>query len=227
MNPHRRHHAAAHRRRRSSSAGARARSRRSPAWSARSRGGVGAILALPYLADPLSAIDPAFRPFVVLAGLIGAVGDRRVDRRGARSRRRAAARATACWGPPTGPPAPASAPSRPCSSCGSPAASWPKARCRAWPRRPADRRPSARWPRSCRPRPRSPSGSAAGSTTTGLPDVFVGFEPLPAAAGRPAGRPDRPGDRGGRRGQHAQGLGRDVRPVVGRDRVRRRATATS
>jgi hypothetical protein len=36
-------------------------------------GGALAILALPYLADPLSSIDPAFRPIVVLLGLIGAV----------------------------------------------------------------------------------------------------------------------------------------------------------
>ena len=36
-------------------------------------GGAAVILALPYLADPLSGLDPAFRPFVVLAGLVGAV----------------------------------------------------------------------------------------------------------------------------------------------------------
>jgi Trypsin-like serine proteases, typically periplasmic, contain C-terminal PDZ domain len=36
-------------------------------------GGVVAILALPYLAEPLSGIDPAFRPVVVLLGLVGAV----------------------------------------------------------------------------------------------------------------------------------------------------------
>ncbi|MFL5641988.1 MAG: MarP family serine protease [Chloroflexota bacterium] len=36
-------------------------------------GGVGAILALPYLADLLSDLDPTVRPFVVLIGLIGAV----------------------------------------------------------------------------------------------------------------------------------------------------------
>jgi S1-C subfamily serine protease len=36
-------------------------------------GGVAAILALPYLADPLSAIDPTLRPIVVLLGLVGAV----------------------------------------------------------------------------------------------------------------------------------------------------------
>jgi S1-C subfamily serine protease len=36
-------------------------------------GGVAAILALPYVADPLSAIDPTFRPIVVLLGLVGAV----------------------------------------------------------------------------------------------------------------------------------------------------------
>jgi hypothetical protein len=36
-------------------------------------GGVIAILALPYLADPLSAVDPAIRPIVVLFGLVGAV----------------------------------------------------------------------------------------------------------------------------------------------------------
>ncbi len=36
-------------------------------------GGVAAILSLQYLADPLSGIDPAFRPIVVLVGLVGAV----------------------------------------------------------------------------------------------------------------------------------------------------------
>ena len=36
-------------------------------------GGVVAILALPYFAAPLSGIDPAFRPIVVLLGLVGAV----------------------------------------------------------------------------------------------------------------------------------------------------------
>jgi len=36
-------------------------------------GGVLAILALPFLADLLSELDPAVRPFVVLIGLIGAV----------------------------------------------------------------------------------------------------------------------------------------------------------
>lgn len=36
-------------------------------------GGVAAILALPHLADPLAAIDPSFRPIAVLVGLVGAV----------------------------------------------------------------------------------------------------------------------------------------------------------
>jgi S1-C subfamily serine protease len=36
-------------------------------------GGVVVILLLPYLADPLADLDPAIRPFLVLAGLIGAV----------------------------------------------------------------------------------------------------------------------------------------------------------
>ena len=43
-------------------------------------GGAAVILLLPSLADPLSGLDPAFRPFVVLAGLVGRGGDRRVDR---------------------------------------------------------------------------------------------------------------------------------------------------
>jgi len=37
-------------------------------------GGALAILALPYLADPLQSLDPAIRPFIVLAGLLLAVG---------------------------------------------------------------------------------------------------------------------------------------------------------
>ena len=36
-------------------------------------GGVAAILALPYLADPLSGVDPTIRPIVVLGGLVAAV----------------------------------------------------------------------------------------------------------------------------------------------------------
>ena len=36
-------------------------------------GGVVAVLALPYLADLLSGVDPAFRPMVVLVGLVAAV----------------------------------------------------------------------------------------------------------------------------------------------------------
>jgi S1-C subfamily serine protease len=36
-------------------------------------GGAVAILAFPYIADPLSGVDPAFRPVVVLVGLVGAV----------------------------------------------------------------------------------------------------------------------------------------------------------
>jgi S1-C subfamily serine protease len=37
-------------------------------------GGALAILALPYLADPLQSLDPAIRPLIVLAGLLLAVG---------------------------------------------------------------------------------------------------------------------------------------------------------
>jgi hypothetical protein len=36
-------------------------------------GGAAVILAFPYVADPLSGVDPAFRPIIVLIGLIGAV----------------------------------------------------------------------------------------------------------------------------------------------------------
>lgn len=37
-------------------------------------GGAAAVLLLPILADPLSNVDPAMRPWLVLGGLIGAVG---------------------------------------------------------------------------------------------------------------------------------------------------------
>ncbi len=37
-------------------------------------GGALAILALPYVTDPLGELDPSIRPFVVLAGLLLAVG---------------------------------------------------------------------------------------------------------------------------------------------------------
>jgi S1-C subfamily serine protease len=36
-------------------------------------GGAAAIIAFPYIADPLSGMDPAFRPIIVLVGLVGAV----------------------------------------------------------------------------------------------------------------------------------------------------------
>ncbi len=36
-------------------------------------GGAVALVALPYLAEPLTSIDPAIRPLVVIAGLLGAV----------------------------------------------------------------------------------------------------------------------------------------------------------
>jgi hypothetical protein len=36
-------------------------------------GGVAVILALPYFAEPVAAVDPALRPIVVLLGLVGAV----------------------------------------------------------------------------------------------------------------------------------------------------------
>ena len=36
-------------------------------------GGLGVILALPYLADPLSGVEPTIRPVLVLVGLVGAV----------------------------------------------------------------------------------------------------------------------------------------------------------
>ena len=37
-------------------------------------GGAAAILLLPALAGPLSGVDPSLRPWLVLGGLIGAVG---------------------------------------------------------------------------------------------------------------------------------------------------------
>lgn len=37
-------------------------------------GAIGAIAALPLLADPIASVDPSIRPFVVLAGLLLAVG---------------------------------------------------------------------------------------------------------------------------------------------------------
>lgn len=37
-------------------------------------GGVTVIVTVPYLAEPLAGLDPAFRPLVVLVGLVGAVG---------------------------------------------------------------------------------------------------------------------------------------------------------
>ena len=37
-------------------------------------GGAAIVVALPVLVEPLSSIDPTFRPFVVLAGLLAAVG---------------------------------------------------------------------------------------------------------------------------------------------------------
>ena len=86
----------------------------------------------------------------------------------------------------------ASASSRSCSSCGWPAASSPRARCRAWPRRPAARPRSAPWPPFLPPPTEIAIGLGGWLDTTGLPDVFVGFEPLPAP---PVDRPDDPAAR--------------------------------
>ena len=70
----RRHHAVPHRRCGHPRLALRAPSRRSSASIGAIAGGAAAILALPYLADPLSGVDPTIRPFIVLAGLVVAVG---------------------------------------------------------------------------------------------------------------------------------------------------------
>ena len=90
------------------------------------------------------------------------------------------------------------------------------------PRRPAAPQRSARWRPVLPPPTELATGPRAMLDASGLPDVFVGFEPLPAPPSQGADRSRGPGDRHGRRGEHAQGLGRDLRVLVVRHRIRRR-----
>ena len=189
-------------------------------------GGVAAILALPYLADVLSELDPAVRPFVVLVGLIAAVAIG--ESIGAAIGRTVAARlGTGLLGTAD----------RTAGAglgviqvllivwlAGSLLAEGPVPRLAET----AGGSTAVRTMAGILPPPTEVAVGLGGwLDTTGLPDVFVGFEPLPAPPGRPAERPDRPGHRRRRRGQHVQGDRRDLRPVVGRDGFRRRERATS
>ena len=189
-------------------------------------GGVAVILALPYLADPLSGLDPTIRPITVLVLLIAAVAigesigaslGRAVAGRlgdgllGAADRTAGSALAVAqallvVWlagsllaeGP-----VPRLAETAGTSTAVRTMATDPAAtdRGRGRARRLARRHGPARRVRRLR--------AAAG------------------ARGRAAERPDGAGDRRGRRSQHVQGLGRDLRRLVGRHGLRRSRRATS
>jgi S1-C subfamily serine protease len=142
-------------------------------------GGVGVILALPYLADPLSGIEPAFRPIVVLVALIGgvAIGEsvgaslgRAAARRlgdgllGTADRTAGSALAVAqalliVW------------------LAGSLLAEGPVQRLAET----AGSSTAVRAMAAILPPPTEVAGGLGGwLDSTGLPDVFVGFEPLPA-----------------------------------------------
>ena len=155
-------------------------------------GGVIAILLLPTFADPLAASIRPIRPIVVLAGLVVAVGigeslggavGRGLARRLGTGLLGAADR-TAGAGLRRHPgPADRVAGRQPS-----------RRRARAAPggdgrRR---RRPSARLALFLPPPTEIATGLGGWLDTTGLPDVFVGFEPLPAP---PVDRPDDPAAR--------------------------------
>ena len=184
-------------------------------------GGAAVLYALPLLSEPLAGIDPVFRPLVVLVALIGAVAlgesigagiGSAVARRlgngllGAADRTMGAGFGAVqalliVW------------------LAGSLLAEGPVPRLAET----AGGSTAVRTMTAILPPPTEIAVGLGGwLDDTGLPDVFVGFEPLPGPAGRSAGRSGGAGDRRGRRGEHAQGLGRHLRPVVGRDRVRRR-----
>ncbi len=152
-------------------------------------GGGLAIVAVQLLEEPLTDVDPTIRPFLVLIGLFGAViiGESIGSSIGAwlGSGLQEAASSAALTGSAAG----WSPASRHCSSCGWPVACSRSGRCPASPRRPRPRRSSERSMTPCR-RP-TELAFALGRLldASGLTDVFVGFEPLPAP---PVERPDDP-----------------------------------
>ena len=154
-------------------------------------GGAVAILAFPHLADPLSGVDPAFRPIVVLVGLvvavavgesIGATAGRAAARRLGDGLMGAADRAVGSgfgvvqallivW------------------LAGSLLAEGPVARLAET----AGGSTAVRTMAMFLPPPTEIAGGLGGwLDASGLPDVFVGFEPLPAP---PVDRPDDPAAR--------------------------------
>ena len=101
--------------------------RRSAGCSARSAAPRSSILGPAVVADPLAEIDPAIRPFVVLAGLLVAVAlGESIGSTIGRGLRPGSG--TASWAPPTGSAARSSASPRPCSSSGWSADCWPSGR---------------------------------------------------------------------------------------------------
>ncbi len=143
-----------------------------------------AILSLPWFADLLRDVDPSLRPILVLAGLLIAVGlGESIGSAGGRPLARSLGTGVL------------SAADRVGGSLvgvaqalliiwllGSLLAIGPLPRltevAQSVGRRSGRSRPSSR------PSPKSPASSAACSTHSGLPDVFVGFEPLPGPRSR-------------------------------------------
>ena len=181
-------------------------------------GGVLVVLALPLFHDLLDGVDPALR------AIGGARRPARRDRhrRGRRLEHRRGDRPSSRRRRPQRP--------RP--------ARWGAGRLRPGaPRRLARRRAPRRraGPPDGRPGPavvrhpddlglpasadeRTSTSSPSWLDATGLPEVFIGLEPFPAAPVDPADR--RPGgaDRRGRRGKHARRPGDGLRPRLDRDR---------
>ena len=148
--------------------------------------------------------------------------DRGGDRLGDRRRDRAEARRWRPRAASTGSPGRWPAWPRACSSSGWSAVCSRRARSRRWPPRPSGRCSSGRSPMSSRRRPPTSTSSRGWLDATGLPEVFIGLEPFPAAP------VDRPTDAEAERiaaaaeKQHPGRPGDRLRPGLDRDRLRRR-----
>jgi S1-C subfamily serine protease len=154
-------------------------------------GGAAAILALPWLADPLSGIDPAFRPVVVLIGLIGAVaiGESLGARLGRALARRLGTGLVSTADRTAGAAFGAAQALLVVWLAGSLLAVGPLPRLAEL----AGGSTAVRTMATILPPPTEIAGGLSGLlNATGLPDVFVGFEPIPAP---PVDRPTDPAAR--------------------------------
>ena len=146
-------------------------------------GGLLLVLAVaPLLLDATRSLDPIPRAVAVLGAILAAVVLGEALGSAAGPRRSPGSSDGACSRTWTGPPAGSSGRPRRSSSCGSRAGSSRPGRSRrsGGPRR--SPWSSATSTASCRRRPRSSARSPGALDASGLPDVFVGLDPLPLPA---------------------------------------------